>query len=72
MVLRAGVSISLGKEAGHFSDTKVEEMLETFKGKAGTLKELNYYGLPIKSKIIYKIEVAHFGWRLKERGECLL
>ena len=30
MVSRAGVSISLGKEAGRFSDTRVVEMLETF------------------------------------------
>lgn len=30
MVSREGVSISLGKEAGHFSETKADEMLETF------------------------------------------
>ena len=28
MVSRAGGSISLGKEAGHVSDTRVEEILE--------------------------------------------
>ena len=42
---RESGSVGLGKEAGHFSDMRMKEVLVIFKERLGKLRELNHVKL---------------------------